>query len=729
MLTGLMLTNLRHISGRNTAVCRSIALTSAFLALSLSALAADKTSCPAAADRKLSPAEEAYSQAHYEQARQLYSQALVGNPHDPEASAGMVRTLLHQGEISAAAAQASKGLTDAPHSAAALAAQAEVQLQQGQPWQAMDTLKAATEANACYARTHLVRSRVMRIDSMYSSERAEIQAAYDIDPNDPDIRHAYLSTIQPAHEINQMTESLATMKDLDADTRKKADESIHSYLSLLSENNDTCKVLPAAAPATLPLQASRQDGRHIDGYRLEVALPKGSGNFQIDTAASGLFISRAMAEKNGFEPSPDGPPGTVLADSVRIGPLEFRNCIVGVSDTPFAGKADGFIGTDIFAQWLITLDQPREKLILDPLPAQSGILPEDRHDYAELKGFMPVYHRQQYLMVPVTLNNKSRQLFILDSGIRFTTMTSEVAHSISTTKANFTNPIQTVSGATLQVYRDAFDFQLANLSLAHQSHILEFDPSIVRQNSGMQVAGMMGFDILHSMTIHLDYRDGLVKLDTTDPDLLLASGKERSGGRSETECGTIDDRDRPTKSAIIATVTGTLDSAHLKPGREVTFKVGSGWKSPLCTLDPGSVLYGHVTSAGLDKNGGSELGVSFDQAECGGHGKKSVPLRLLGVVAAPDNYDPLHDALPAEVAGGARQISTIAADMGDAALDMNLNPGGPPKTIHPGIVVGLPKMKLEPQGAPGCSAKLTSSERSVRLGTGVELLLGLLISN
>jgi len=45
---------------------------------------------------------------------------------------------------------------------------------------------------------------------------------------------------------------------------------------------------------------------------------------------------------------------------------------------PIAGKADGFIGTDIFASWLITLDYRNAKLILAPLPPQAGDLPGDR---------------------------------------------------------------------------------------------------------------------------------------------------------------------------------------------------------------------------------------------------------------------------------------------------------------------------------------------------------------
>jgi hypothetical protein len=35
----------------------------------------------------------------------------------------------------------------------------------------------------------------------------------------------------------------------------------------------------------------------------------------------------------------------------------------------------------------------------------------------------------------------------------------------------------------------------------------------------------------------------------------------------------------------------------------------------------------------------------------------------------------------------------------------------------------MKKVKLEPQGGPGCSAKITSTERSIQLGTGAELLL------
>jgi tetratricopeptide (TPR) repeat protein len=696
------------------------------------------STCPKVSDHDKTPADAAYSEGSYRKAEDLYGQALAQNPHDVPLSSALIRTWLHEGEISQASAQVNRILADNPRSAVALTDLAEVQLRQGQPWLTLETLNTATTSDSCYARIHLIRSRVFRIDSMYSSEREEIQRAYDIDPNDPDIKHAWLSIVSPARDIEGIHESLATTKDLDPEIRQKAEESIRSMLPLLSENNLTCKVVPdAVSSATFQLQASYQDAKHIDGYRLEVQLPQTKAKLQVDTAASGLYISRALADQNGLQPGVGAPPGTVHLDSVRIGPLEFRDCTVGVSEMPFAGKADGFIGTDMFASWLITLDHPSARLRLDPLPGVEGILPGNRPSDVtgppELRGFKPVYHRQQYLLVPVLLNNKSRRLFLLDSGIRLSTMTSEVAHSVSSTRLNFTNSQQTVSGSTIQIYRDSFDFQFANLSVNHHDHVLELDPSTIEQSAGMQIAGMLGFDILHSFKMHLDYRDGLAMFESIDAEpspghaneTMITSVPPVAPDESGKElCPSGDDMARPLNSTLEARVTGLLDSGHLKPGKSVTVSVVNEWLDPECRLLAGTILYGHVTASSSSKNpDASELALAFDHGDCDGHDKKELALRVIGVVAAPDQFVGLHNALPAEVAGGGRDISVTAQSMGAFALDENLNPGGPPHTIRPGIVAGIPKMKLEPLGGPGCSAKMTSLEHSVRLGPGTELIL------
>ncbi len=714
--------------------CCSFTGLSCVLFLVAASVHAQGHSCTPAAPHDATPAEEAYAQGKYDAAESLYMQALQQKPHDVALSSALVRTLLRQGKVNDAESQVKKALADDPNSAAALTALAEVQFRKGQPWLALQTLSEAAKADGCYARAHLIRSRILRIDSMYASERKELQTAYDIDPTDPDIKHTWLQIDSPANDIEGTEKALSTMSNVDADLREKAMASVHGLMGQLTENSQTCKSSPITAAVTLPFMPVLQDAKHITGYQLEVQLPQRKAKLIVDTAASGLYISRALADENGFGHVVGEPANTVHVDNVRIGPLEFRDCMVGVSDTPFPDKGDGFIGTDVFASYLVTLDYPVGKLELAPLPplpgAREDALPVDRQIVREMQGYAPVYHRQQFLLVPVVLNSREKRLFVLDSGMRMSTMTPDVAHLVSSTKVNFTNPVQTVSGGTVQLYRDNFDFQFANLSLDNQGHILEFDPTVIDEGTGFQVAGMIGFDMLHSLTIHLNYRDGLVKFDQTGSSVLIrrwasigASGSPAGNAGQHGDCNPfLNQTDAlPARETIEAQMVGWLDSAHAKPGQPVTLKVVHEVKSEDCWLPVGAMLYGDVVASSGSKNGG-ELALAFDRGDCFRQAKKDLPLRLIGVVGPPGERKAAHDAMPAEVTGGARDISVTVANMG-LREDENLNPGGPPNTVHPGIVVGLKGIKMTPEAGPQCSALMTSTEHSVRLDTGSEFIL------
>jgi tetratricopeptide (TPR) repeat protein len=687
--------------------------------------------CPAVSSQSANPAATAYRDGNYAEAEQLYTQALAQQPQNPDLTARLVDSLLHQGKVRQASQQADAALPGAPHSAALLTAQAEVQLREGQPWQAMQTLDAAAAADHCFARVHLIRSRALRIDSMYASERAEIERAHEIDPNDPDITQAWSSIVSAAQEVEGTEQSLASMKDLDAPIKQRAEASVQELLPLLSENSRTCKVLPTAPSADLSLLPSKQDGKHLDGYLLEAQLSKSMVKLKLDTAASGIFITRALAEANGLQQNANDPAGTVRAESVRVGPLEFHNCMLGVSDAPFADKGDGFISTDIFAQYLITIDAREQKLSLNPLPAEAGTLPGDRANLPEFAGYQPVYHRRQYLLVPVELNDKTRGLFALDTGMRMSAMTIEAARAVSNIKVNFTNPLQTASGPPAQVYRDSFDFQFANLSMKHQNRVLEFDPSTIEHNAGFEVAGLLGFDILHLLTMHLDYRDGLVKFESTNAETAPPAEKGTmmaaapAGPASEPaageNCPQLPDADLSIKATLDARVQGTLDSAHLKPGKEIWVSVLQGYALPECTLNQDATLYGHVTAVSSSKNPDeAQLAVVFDHADCVNHPRQPLSLELIGLVGPPGAASGLHEVIPSEVAGGVRSVSdTIAATNG---YDPSLGVDNLPKTVRPGLIVDIPKLTLDPEGGPGCSSKISSKSRSVELATSARLI-------
>lgn len=689
-------------------------------------MAAQAPACKPIAPHTLSPAEKAYSDGYYAQAQQLFAERLQQDPHDALLAARNIAALLHLDKVGEAAQQLNAALAANPNSAAVLTAQAEVQIRQGQPWLAEKSLDAAGAADPCYARIHLIRSRLLRIESMYASERAELEKAYALDVTDPDILMAWSHIIPAAQEVEGTVKALAGPDQIDAETRAKAESTVHSILPVLREDSQTCKLLPTAPSATLPLLPTREDGKHIDGFRVEVKFPRGPARLTLDTGASGLFISKAIADLNGFARGMGAPMDTVQADTVQIGPLEFHDCMVGVSDLPFPGGSDGFIGTDMLASYLITIDARAQKLQLDPLPKQNGALPGDRSASGELAGYQPVYHRRQYMLVPVTLDGKVEKLFALDTGMRMSAMSSETAHAASDTKVNFTNTLQTKTGQPVQVYRDNFDFQFAGMSMERQGRILSMEPSAIGHNAGFDVGGLLGFDMLGQLITHLDYRDGLVKFES--PEAVGSGGNAKgsseraSRGKEVPECPSYESAEIPLNQTLQLKVMGTIDSAHLKPGKEIWAKVVNGLIYPGCTLDRDAIVYAHVTAASSNK-GPAELGLAFDHADCEGKAKAPMTFRLIALLPPPDQTNSLHGALPTQVAGGTMQISeTAAASNGYDAL---LSEGGKPNTVHPGVVVKMPGVKLEPLGGPGCSARITSAGRSVQIGTGAELILAL----
>jgi hypothetical protein len=179
----------------------------------------------------------------------------------------------------------------------------------------------------------------------------------------------------------------------------------------------------------------------------------------------------------------------------------------------------------------------------------------------------------------------------------------------------------------------------------------------------------------------------------------------------------------PTNSTVEAKVM-SIDSSKLKPGKEIWLKVARGVIYQSCRLETDSVVYAHVLSAAGGKGAtSSELSLSFDHADCSGHDKQPFKLHVIAVIGPPDQKRHMHEDMPSQVAGSGRQIDSAAA--GTSAVDMDLNPGGSPHTVRPGIVLGVPDLKLEPAAGPECSDKMTSSAAKIQLGTGSELILAL----
>jgi len=242
---------------------------------------------------------------------------------------------------------------------------------------------------------------------------------------------------------------------------------------------------------------------------------------------------------------------------------------------------------------------------------------------------------------------------------------------------------------------------------------------------------LLGFDMLHSMVMQLDYRDGLIKLEAADSAIEVANGDAKKGGLrarsvAEAECPPDDMTDQPFSTLITAKPSGLWDSANLKVGEALNAKVVKEWKewaTPGCRLETGANLYGHVVSVARSKHHSkAELALVFDQGDCTGHSRQALTLNVIGLLAPEDNRQALHDAIPIEVREGARRI-TDAVDALSFGTDFNLNPEKLPKMVHPGMVTRMPGVELGLHAGPHCSVLLRSGEQNVRVGPKTQLLL------
>ncbi len=260
------------------------------------------------------------------------------------------------------------------------------------------------------------------------------------------------------------------------------------------------------------------------------------------------------------------------ADSIRIGNLEFQDCTVEVlSSRSAVGDSDGLIGMDVLSHFLVTLDYPMRKLLLGALPprpgeaatvpqlktsdgergdsddsadaaqssekdkvnargTESGLTagaarqdatekkpaahgPHDRYIAPEMKDYTPVYRVGHALILPTSVNGGKPKLFILDTGSWATTISPQAAREVTKVHSDDSFHVEGLNGKVEKVFTaDNVTFHFAHLSQKN-SGVPSFDTSRLSKSINMEISGLLGATTLNLLTIHIDYRDGLVKFE------------------------------------------------------------------------------------------------------------------------------------------------------------------------------------------------------------------------
>lgn len=182
------------------------------------------------------------------------------------------------------------------------------------------------------------------------------------------------------------------------------------------------------------------------------------------------------------------------------------------------------IGSDFFENFMVNLDFPEQKLRLSELPKlpQDGLDPlvgspatelqQDRDKYAsaETNSMTRAYRFGSYLLIPTQVGNLPDKLFVLDTGGFKSQITPAAARQITQLRAIPNTTVTGINGTVNKVYSaDNVSLRFGNLPQQFRS-LISFDLNPVSNGLGTEISGTLGFDLLQSMDIKIDYRDALV---------------------------------------------------------------------------------------------------------------------------------------------------------------------------------------------------------------------------
>lgn len=507
----------------------------------------------------LAEARDLYRKGDFDAAIGKYQQILDDHSQSSDAYAGLIRTYLKKKDVQ----QASDTTTEAlktNDSAPVRVALGEVYFRQGKIHEAEEEWIKLVNAGHQDSRAYMGLARVRWAVSMYKSAWAMIERAHALDPSDPEIRRLWVGKLSRAERIKFLEDYLAGDNNDDEKTRTAMRHYLEYLKARAKDPHGTCHLVSKTKTTETPLVSLLQDARHLRGYGLKVEVNGRKTSLLLDTGASGILINRSLAEKAGVtrlsdvdiwgigdKGEKDGYRG--LADSLKIGELEFQNCPVEVLEKRSVIGEDGLIGSDVFSSFLVDIDFPNQKLQLKELPKRpeesappinlktddddpetdeqsaqktstpakdqkptpSG--PQDRYIAPEMQSYTRVLRFGHFLLVPTSIGNVPGKLFLLDTGAFNNHITPAAAREVTKVHEDTDTIVKGLSGSVKNVYRaDKAVLIFGHLRQENQD-LVSFDMTRLSDDIGTEISGTLGFAMLRMLEIKIDYRDGLVDFE------------------------------------------------------------------------------------------------------------------------------------------------------------------------------------------------------------------------
>ena len=515
---------------------------------------------------ELAAADQLYRAGKFAEAEASYQAILKTDSKLVPAQVGSVRAMLRQQKIDEAMDEVNKALAQQPNEAPLLAAKGDVLFRRGEMTDAEGSYLAAKKLDPKAVRAYLGLARLYRSYSLYRKAYDQLQTAHEIASDDIEVQRAWLNMLPRKERLGAMEAYLGGPHPEDEEETKWMTE----YLAFLKATADkpvhACRLVSKVEQTETKLETMYGPDIHrMRGIGLSVRLNDRNVHLLLDTGAGGIMVNHRLAEKAGLTRIAAlhfggiGDKGlqsgyTAVADHIRIGELEFQDCVVSVSDKGSVADEDGLIGADVLGAYLIDIDLPGMRLKLSPLPKRpedtvapkslnsegeeqanaeqkeesatepttqepktppptakpARRLPKDRFIAPEMADWTKVFRFGHSILVPTSVNDSKAMLFGLDTGAFSNLLSVRAGRLVAKVNSEDRVQIHGLNGSVDKVYSS----ENATLRFGHfqQSNlgIITLDLSSVSRHTGTEVSGFLGFAMLRQLEVELDYRDGLV---------------------------------------------------------------------------------------------------------------------------------------------------------------------------------------------------------------------------
>ena len=441
----------------------------------------------------------------------------------------------------------------------------DVEFRRAEMQEAESSYRKALAADSKEIRAYLGLARMYRVYSLYGGAYQQLKLAHQIAPNDPEVERRWFGQLSRRERIAAIEAYLAGPHPDDPEETRALQRELEFLKATADKPVHACKLTSKVEQTDTSLETMRRDPQHVVGTGLVVKLNDRNNRLILDTGASGILIGRKAAEKSGLAPIAQTQYGGVgekgmqggyiaVADRIRVGELEFADCVVRVTDRASITDEDGLIGADVFSSYLIDIDLPGQKLRLSPLPkrpdetvaptglnsegesrsnpddkaesqseqkaesanpaskpaAPSRPLPRDRYVAPEMANWTPILRFGHALLIFTRVNDSPPMLFLIDTGAQKNFLSTRAARQTTKISSDPNMHVKGLSGNVADVYRaDKATLVFAHFVQKNQG-MVTFDLSNISKNFGTEVSGTLGFEILHMFQLKIDYRDGLV---------------------------------------------------------------------------------------------------------------------------------------------------------------------------------------------------------------------------